>query len=385
MGKLLRESQGEVDRAIAEIDFMIGEALRANGETFPSTKEGMLIFSTRVPVGIVAAITPWNFPIVAPVRKIAPALAAGNTVVLKPAAEAPLSSLALVDLLSEAGLPGGVVNVVCGKGSEAGTALVDHPDVHAISFTGSTAVGRNIAESAGRRLIPVQLELGGKNAMYIDQTADLDRAVPEIVSASIQASGQRCTAISRVLVHSSVAESLVKRLADAYDSLAVGTGTDPSMDVGPIISARQKQTVLQYLQTAQEEGAVVATQRKEVPEGNYLAPVVVDHVTSSMHVAREEVFGPLLAVLRVSGPEEAIKVANESEYGLAAAIFTSDLAVAMQFAREARAGMLHVNHGTASQPHVPFGGVGSSGMGPFSIGHTALEFFTTIKVVYLQA
>jgi len=157
------------------------------------------------------------------------------------------------------------------------------------------------------------------------------------------------------------------------------------MDVGPIISARQKQTVLQYLQTAQEEGAVVATQRKEVPEGNYLAPVVVDHVTSSMHVAREEVFGPLLAVLRVSGPEEAIKVANESEYGLAAAIFTSDLAVAMQFAREARAGMLHVNHGTASQPHVPFGGVGSSGMGPFSIGHTALEFFTTIKVVYLQA
>lgn len=384
MGKLLRESRGEVDRAIAEINFMAGEALRTNGETFPSTTTGMLVYSTRVPVGTVAAITPWNFPLVAPVRKIAPALATGNTVVLKPAAEAPLSSLALVDLLHEAGLPDGVVNVVCGDGTEAGRALVAHPDVHGITFTGSTAVGRNIAESAGRRLIPVQLELGGKNAIYVDQTADLDRAVPDIVAASIQASGQRCTAISRVLVHTAVAESVVERLAAAYDALAVGAGTDPSIDVGPLISERQKQTVGQYLQTSIEEGALVATARKNVPDGHYLAPVVLDQVTPSMTVAREEVFGPVLSVIRVSGHEEAIEVANASEYGLAAAVFSSDLGVAMRFANGARAGMVHVNHGTASQPHVPFGGVGSSGIGPYSIGHTSQEFFTKMKVVYLQ-
>lgn len=384
MGKVLRESRGEVDRAVAEINFMTGEALRTNGETFPSATTGMLVYSTRVPVGTVAAITPWNFPIVAPVRKIAPALATGNTVVLKPAAETPLSSLALVDLLREAGLPDGVVNVVCGSGTEAGAALVVHPGVHAITFTGSTAVGRNIAESAGRRLIPVQLELGGKNAIYVDRTADLDRAVPDIVAASIQASGQRCTAISRVLVHAAVAESLVERLAAAYDSLVVGAGTAPSTDVGPLISERQKQTVRQYLQKSVDEGAVVATTRENVPNGNYLPPVVLDQVTPSMTVAREEVFGPVLSVIRVSEHEEAIKVANESEYGLAAAVFANDIGVAMRFAHEARAGMVHVNHGTASQPHVPFGGVGSSGIGPYSIGHTSQEFFTKMKVVYLQ-
>lgn len=384
MGKLLRESRGEVDRAVAEINFMAGESLRTNGETFPSATPGMLVYSTRVPVGTVAAITPWNFPIVAPVRKIAPALATGNTVVLKPAAEAPLSSLALVDLLREAGLPDGVVNVVCGSGTEAGAALIEHPGIHAVTFTGSTAVGRNIAETAGRRLIPVQLELGGKNAIYVDETADLERAVPDIVAASVQASGQRCTAISRVLVHSAVADALVERMASAYDSLTVGAGTDPSSDVGPLISERQKQTVHRYLQTSVDEGAVVVTTRKGVPDGNYAPPSVLDRVTPSMTVAREEVFGPVLSVIRVTGHQEAIEVANASEYGLAAAVFSNDMGVAMRFANEARAGMIHVNHGTASQPHVPFGGVGSSGMGPYSIGHTSQEFFTKMKVVYLQ-
>ncbi|MHA6631788.1 aldehyde dehydrogenase family protein [Pseudonocardia sichuanensis] len=383
MGKLLGESQGEVDRAVAEIRFMAGEALRLNGETFPSAVAGTTVYSTRVPVGVVAAITPWNFPVVSPVRKIGPALATGNTVVCKPAAESPLTALALTDLLEEAGLPAGVLNTVCGGGS-TGAALVGHAGVDAVSFTGSTAVGRAIAEVAGRRLVPVQLELGGKNAIYVDASADLDRAVPEIVSAAVQTSGQRCTAISRVLAHRAIADELVQRLADAYDALPVGAGTDPAVEVGPLVSAKQKERVAGYLRGSQEEGAVVATCRTEVPDGNYVAPVVLDQVVPSMTVAREEVFGPVLSVIRVEDLDEAIEVTNDCEYGLAAAVFASDVAAALEFSQRAEVGMVHVNHGTASQPYVPFGGVASSGMGAYSIGSTAREFFTRLKVVYLR-
>jgi acyl-CoA reductase-like NAD-dependent aldehyde dehydrogenase len=383
MGKLLSESQGEVDRAVAEIRFMAGEPQRLTGETFPSAVGGTTVYSTRVPVGVVAAITPWNFPVVSPVRKIAPALAAGNSVVCKPAAESPLTALMLTDLLQQAGLPDGVVNTICGAGS-AGAALVAHSGVDAVSFTGSTSVGRSIAEVAGRRLVPVQLELGGKNAIYVDASADLDRAVPEIVSAAVQTSGQRCTAISRVLAHTTVADELVRRLAEAYDALPVGPGTDPRAKVGPLVSAKQKERVAGYLRGSQDEGAVIATSRTDVPEGNYVAPAVLDRVTPSMTVAREEVFGPVLSVIRVEDVQEAIDVTNDCEYGLAAAVFASDMAAALEFSNRAQAGMVHVNHGTASQPHVPFGGVAASGMGAFSIGSTGREFFTKMKVVYLR-
>jgi acyl-CoA reductase-like NAD-dependent aldehyde dehydrogenase len=384
MGKLLSESQGEVERAVAEIRFMAGESMRLTGETFPSAVAGTTVYSTRVPVGVIAAVTPWNFPVVSPVRKIAPALAAGNAVVCKPALESPLTALALTDLLQEAGLPAGVVNTICGDGS-TGAALVAHAGVDAISFTGSTHVGRTIAETAGRRLVPVQLELGGKNAIYVDASGDLDRAVPEIVSAAVQTSGQRCTAISRVLAHTAVADELVQRLAEAYDTLQVGPGTDPRTKVGPLVSPKQKVRVIEYLQGSQDEGAVVATSRTDVPEGNYVRPAVLDRVTPTMTVAREEVFGPLLSVIRVDDLRQAIEVTNDCEYGLAAAVFSSDMEAALEFSTQAEAGMVHVNHGTASQPHIPFGGVAASGMGAFSIGSTAREFFTKLKVVYLRA
>jgi acyl-CoA reductase-like NAD-dependent aldehyde dehydrogenase len=384
MGKLLKESRGEVDRAVSEIQFMSGEALRLNGETFPSATPGTLIYTTRIPVGTVAAITPWNFPIVAPVRKIAPALAAGNTVIVKPAAESPLSTLLLVDLLQEAGLLAGVVNVVCGSGREVGAALVAHPGVDAITFTGSTQVGRTIAEAAGRRLVPTQLELGGKNAVYVDVSADLDRAVPEIVSASIQATGQRCTAISRVIAHEAIADELVLRLAAAYDGLLIGSGRE-AVDVGPLVSEKARDDVAAHLRAALEEGARSATFRRDAPEGAYLAPVVLDGVTPTMAIARDEVFGPVLSVLRVAGHEEAIEVANSSEYGLAAAAFASDIRVTNEFAHNVRAGMVHINHGTASQAHVPFGGVGASGLGPYSIGHSVQDFFTQVKAVYVKS
>lgn len=384
MGKLLKESLGEVDRAVAEIRFMSGEALRADGQTFPSARPGTLVYTTRVPVGTVAAITPWNFPIVAPVRKIAPALAAGDAVVVKPAEQSPLSALRLADLLQEAGLPAGVVNVVCGSGAEVGEALVNHPGVDAISFTGSTGVGRRISRSAGERLIPVQLELGGKNAAYVDAGADVERAVAEIVSASIQATGQRCTAISRVIAHESVADEVSARIAAEYDALSVGPGTDP-VDVGPLVSASARNKAADYVEGAIAAGAVVVTRRTETPTGPYLAPTVLDHVTPDMAVAREEVFGPVLSIIRVPDTDTAINVANDSDYGLAGSVFTKDLAAALAFAGQVDTGMVHVNHGTASQPHVPFGGVRASGLGPYSIGHVAQEFFTKLKVVYVAS
>ena len=384
MGKLLKESRAEVDRAISEIQFMSGEALRLNGETFPSISSGTLVYSVPVPVGTVAAITPWNFPIVSPVRKIAPALAAGDTVIVKPAAESPLSALLLADLLDEAGLPAGVLNVVCGRGNEAGAALTAHDGVDAITFTGSTSVGRSIAEAAGRRLIPTQLELGGKNAVYVDASADLDRAVPDIVSASVQATGQRCTAISRVLAHQSIADELVKRLASAYDELIIGSGRE-AVDVGPLVSEKARDNVVDHLKGALAEGARPATSRTDAPEGAYLAPVVLDGVTPSMAIARDEVFGPVLSVLRVADHLEAIEVANSSDYGLAAAAFTSEIRVANDFAQQVHVGMVHINHGTASQPHVPFGGVGASGLGSYSIGHSAQDFFTRQKIVYIKS
>ncbi|MGV9799857.1 aldehyde dehydrogenase family protein, partial [Mycobacterium sp. NPDC003449] len=352
MGKLLTESRGEVDRSIAEVRFMSGEALRIDGQTFPSTRSGTLVYTTRVPVGTVAAITPWNFPIVAPMRKLAPALAAGDAVVVKPAEQSPLSALLLADLLTKAGLPDGVVNVVCGRGGDIGDALVEHPGIDAISFTGSTAVGRRISRIAGERLVPVQLELGGKNAAYVDAGADLDRAVPEIVSASIQATGQRCTAISRVIAHESIADELTDRIATAYDQLSVGPGTDP-VDVGPLVSQSARDRVAGYIDGAVAAGAVVATTRTAVPEGRYLAPTLLDRVRPDMAVAREEVFGPVLSVLRVADAREAVEVANDCEYGLAGAVFTRDLATALAYTEQLDVGMVHVNHGTASQPHVP--------------------------------
>jgi acyl-CoA reductase-like NAD-dependent aldehyde dehydrogenase len=384
MGKPLSESLGEVDRAAAEIAFMAGEASRMCGESIPSYAPDTLIVTQRTPVGLVLAITPWNFPVVSPVRKMAPALAYGNAVVCKPSTEAPLTALALADLATEAGVPAGVLNVICGSRQGAGSALVAHPAVRAISFTGSTMAGRMIAEVACRNLVQVQLELGGKNAVYVDASADLDRAVPEIVSAAIQCAGQRCTAISRVLADEPIADALSDRLAAAFDELPVGPGTDPTVKVGPLITAAAKRRVTSYIERAVQDGARLATHRHETLEGNYVNPAVLDSVRPEMAVARDEIFGPVLSILRVQGVGEALSVTNDCDYGLASAVFARDISVALEYVRGAQTGMVHVNHGNASQPHVPFGGVKGSGMGPFSIGHSAQEFFTNLKVAYIR-
>ncbi|GGE79078.1 aldehyde dehydrogenase family protein [Nesterenkonia cremea] len=385
MGKPLHESRGEVDRAAAEIEFTAGEAPRMTGQTIPGDHPDALVITERVPLGVIAAITPWNFPIVAPVRKVAPALAAGDTVVVKPAQESPLSTLAIVALLQQAGVAPGTVNVVTGKGSMAGGALVEHPGVAGVSFTGSTSVGRSIAEVAGRNLTSVQLELGGKNPAYVHSAHDLGTVADEIVSAAIQCTGQRCTAISRVLVEEEIADELVDGLASRFNALRVGPGTDPETTVGPMTSNHQRDTVAEYLRQGLAEGAQQVTTDRPVPEsGPYHAPVLLDEVRPEMTVAQEEIFGPVLSVLRVRGVEEAVSITNNTAYGLAASVFSTDMDVAMRFLREARTGMVHVNHGTASEPHVPFGGVGGSGLGPFSIGDTARDFYTRVKVGYLR-
>lgn len=384
MGKPLAESRGELARARLELDYAAGETTRLHGTTIPSRTAGQLVYTVREPLGVVAAITPWNFPAVAPIRKLGPALAAGCTVVLKPALETPLTALALAALARDAGLPAGVLNVVCGRGSLAGAHLAAHPDVAGVSFTGSTAVGRQISESVARRLGVVQLELGGKNAAYVHSAEDLGKVVEQITSAAAQTSGQRCTAISRVIVQDEIADELVRLLTDRYAALSVGQGMDPSVQVGPLVNHAQRERVDGYVRKGLDEGAVRTTPDRPLPEGPYFVPTVLDHVTPEMVVAREEIFGPVVTVIRVSDVDEAIRVANHSDYGLAGVVFSEHVDVAMRFTSAVRAGMVHVNHGTTSQPHVPFGGIGDSGVGDYSIGHTTTDFFTQLKVVYLS-
>lgn len=383
MGKPLAESRAELGRARLELDYSAGEGTRLHGATIPSRSPGQLVYTELEPLGVVAAITPWNFPAVAPVRKLAPALVAGNTVVLKPAFETPLTALALADLLREAGLPPGVLNVVCGRGSSVGARLAADPRVDGVSFTGSTEVGRSVNQAVAARLGRAQLELGGKNAAYVHSSSDLDKVAAHITSAAIQTSGQRCTSISRVIVNDDIADDLVERLARSWSDLTVGPGTDEGNQVGPLVNQAQHDRVSGYVAQGLTEGAVRVTAERAVPDGLYHAPTLLDHVRRDMTVAREEIFGPVLTILRVSDVDEAIAVANDGEYGLAAVVFSEEISVAMRFSRRVRAGMVHVNHGTISQPHVPFGGVRDSGAGAFSIGFTNREFFTQSKVVYL--
>jgi aldehyde dehydrogenase (NAD+) len=384
MGKPLAESRAELGRARMELEYAAGEGTRIHGTTIPSRAPGQLVYTEREPIGVVAAITPWNFPAVAPVRKIAPALMFGNTVILKPALETPLTALALAALLRDAGLPDGVLNVVTGRGSKVGTQLTEDRRIAGVSFTGSTGVGRTVNEAVARRMGAVQLELGGKNAAYVHSAEDLRTVAAEITSAAIQATGQRCTSISRVVVREEIADDLVAILTETWSGLQVGPGDAEGTVVGPLVNNAQLTKVSGYVRQGIEEGALRTTPDRQIPDGLYYAPTILDHVTRDMTVAREEIFGPVLTITRVKNIDEAIDIVNDTDYGLAAAVFSEDLEVVMRFSRETRAGMIHVNHGTVSQPHVPFGGVKESGLGAFSIGLTNSDFFTQTKVVYLK-
>lgn len=388
-GKPVCESMGEVGRAAAEVRFMAGEASRPVGQTYPSERKGVQCYTVAEPLGVIAAICPWNFPVVSPVRKIAPALAYGDTVVLKPSPLTPGSAVFLMRLLEKAGAPAGVVNLVMGRDPELGSALVADARVRGISFTGSTRVGMQIARTAAERLAGVQLELGGKNPAIVVDYPDLDGAAREIVSAALQCSGQRCTALSRVIVLESQADALVARLRAETDRIQVGDGILGTTTMGPLVSRVQFDNVDRYVRQAREEGSSILTGGKPLvkdpeQEGYFYGPTLVDHVSAKTALAKEEVFGPVLPVIRVRDPEEALAVANSTRYGLAAALFTSRQELVARFVTSLDAGMVHVNHGTASQAHVPFGGRKDSGQGAFSIGASSREFFTQRKTVYVK-
>lgn len=387
-GKPLGESNGELKRALDESSFMIGEGYRLNGDTVPSHRPHVWAQTVRVPVGPVAAITPWNFPIITPLRKIMPALIAGNTVVLKPSELTSLIALRLVAIMNDAGLPPGVLNLVTG-GRETGAALVERPEIRAISFTGSTTAGRKIYEAAARRLARVQAEMGGKNPVVLWEPPSLDEAVQDIVGAAFQCSGQRCTAISRVIVPRGEAAAVEAALVAAIARIRPGNGMVEGVTLGPLVSADLLGRVEGYVDRAVGEGARVVTggarlTGSDFDKGYFYPVTLLADVTRNMEIARAEVFGPVLTILPVDSFEEALSLANDVQYGLTSSIFTSRLELAGRFVNGVRSGMVHVNHGTSSEPHMPFGGVKDSGIGPGSIGATTKDFFTDIKTVYIK-
>ena len=388
-GKALGESAGEVSRAAAEARYMAGEASRPFGQTFPSERAGFSCHTVAEPLGVVATISPWNFPVVTPVRKIAPALAFGNTVVFKPASLTPWSAVYLMQLLEKAGFPAGVVNLVIGPGSAIGDSLVADRNVQGITFTGSTSIGARVSEGAARRFASLQLELGGKNPAIVFDCDDLDGAAREIVSAAFLCSGQRCTALSRVIVGEGQADALIERILHHVDRIKVGDGMSEGTTMGPLVSKAQFEIVAGYVRQGVDSGCTVLAGGRPLvenpdEEGYYYAPTVFDRVGPESPLAVEEIFGPVLPVIRVRDAEEAISVANGTRYGLAAAVFTSRQDLIQKCVAGIEAGMIHINHGTASQAHVPFGGRKDSGYGAFSIGPTARDFYSKVKVVYVK-
>ena len=387
MGKVLAEARGEVARAVAECRFMASEAQRAVSSGYPSERPGVDISARQVPLGPVALISPWNFPVVTPIRKLAPAIAYGCSVVMKPASITPWSSVKLTELIDEAGFPTGVVNLVMGGGRSVGQALAGHPDIAGVSFTGSTETGTGIYEAAAKRIARVQLELGGKNPAIVMGCGDLKGAAREIVSAAFQAAGQRCTALSRVIVLESQADALVEELAAATRAMKVAEGFAAAAQIGPLVSREQFDRVARYMEIGRSDNArLIVDGRPMVKDpqvdGYFHGPALFDRVDRDSPLAVDEIFGPVLPVLRVTDAAEALTIANSSTYGLAASVFTGEPGLADFFVRELECGMVHVNHGTASQPHVPFGGVKNSGEGAYSIGPSARSFYTATKVVY---
>ncbi len=384
-GKTLSEAVGEVLRAAQIFKFFAQEALRIAGEAIQSVRPGVEVLVLREPVGVVALVTPWNFPIAIPAWKMAPALACGNTVVLKPAELTPASACALVAILVEAGCPAGVVNLVLGTGGEVGAALVEHPEVDAVSFTGSVAVGRAIAATAARTLKKVQLEMGGKNPMVIMDDADLDTAVAASLNGAFFSTGQRCTASSRLIVQSGIHDAFVDRLTEAMLALRVGPALDAATAIGPVVSAAQLERNLDYVALAAREGAeVIGGQRLQLEKpGHFQAPALFLGTDNVMRVAREEIFGPCAAVIRFDDYEQGLAIANDTPFGLVAGICTTGLRHARDFRRRARTGMVMVNLPTAGVDyHVPFGGRRGSSYGPREQGRMAVDFYTVVKTAY---
>lgn len=385
MGKARRDARGEVRRSIAILRYFAGELLAPIGEAYPSADPATTLLTLEEPLGIVLAITPWNFPFAIPTWKLAPAIAFGNSVVFKPAEPASGSAVMLTEILAEAGLPAGVLNLVTGRGRELSSSLTSDPRLSALTFTGSGGVGSALRAAVADRNVKVQLELGGKNPAIVLADADLEDAAVQVVRGAMLATGQRCTATSRVYVERSVAPEFVDLLRRCAEGLVVGDPADEGTDVGPLASREQLQTVTAYLELAQEEGVEVLVDGAPTGVGCFVTPAVLTGVDPESRLLRDEIFGPVLVVCEVDGFEEALAAANDTEFGLSSAVFTRDLGTAMRFVRGTQSGLVHVNRETAGvEPHVPFGGVKGSSNMQREQGKAARAFFTTTKTVYLR-
>jgi aldehyde dehydrogenase (NAD+) len=390
MGKVISEARGDVQEGIDMTFFMAGEGRRQFGQTTPSELPNKWNMSVRRPIGVIGMITPWNFPLAIPTWKMMPALITGNTIVWKPASYTSRMAVMLVEILEECGLPPGVLNLVLGGGSDAGAALVQHPDVPVISFTGSNDVGRATAVECARLGKHVSLEMGGKNAIIVMDDADVDLAVEGILWSAFGTSGQRCTAASRVIAAESLSGNLVEALAGRAGGMKLGYGLDDTVDIGPVVSASQLERVHSYIEVGQREGAQLVTggeiaRAGELAKGYFHTPTIFSNARADMRIAQEEIFGPVTTVIPVTSVEEAVEVANNVPFGLSASVYTRDVNRAFAAMRDIYTGILYINAGTiGAEIHLPFGGTKATGNGHREAGEVALDVYTEWQSIYVD-
>jgi aldehyde dehydrogenase (NAD+) len=390
MGKVLKETRGDVQEGIDCAFLNAGEGRRLFGETTPAELPNKFAMSVRAPIGVCALITPWNFPLAIPTWKLFPALICGNTVILKPAEDTPHTAARFVEILDEAGVPPGVVNLVHGRGEEVGAALVRHKDVQLVSFTGSAAVGREIASVCGHSLKRVSLELGGKNAQIVMEDADLELAVEGALWGAFGTTGQRCTATSRLIVHRDVAKKVTDALVARAKQIKIGDGLDESNEMGPLINHAAREKVLRYVEIGRQEGARLLTggaiyDAGACANGYFFQPTIFDRVKPDMRIAQEEIFGPVLSIIEVASFDEAIAVLNGTAYGLSSSIYTNDVTRAFRAMRDIEAGITYINGPTiGAEVHLPFGGVKDTGNGHREAGTTVYDIFTEWKSIYVD-
>jgi len=388
-GKTLKESMIEVQRSAGILEFFAGEGRRLGGTTMPSEHAKTLNYTLKQPLGVVGAITPWNFPVAIPVWKLAPALVTGNTVVLKPAELTPLCAVKIVEIFQEAGVPAGVLNMVLGAGENVGDHLLQDRDVRAISFTGSNEIGSLIYGQAARQMKKCQCEMGGKNPVVVLRDADLELATESTVMSAFGSSGQRCTSTSRVVVEEAIANRFVEMIVERTREMKVGSGVDPEVIVGPLVDEQQLKTVRHYIEIGKREAQLlIGGERmagRDYDNGYFVAPTVFDHVAWNSVIAQEEIFGPVISVIRVADFEEALRVANSVKYGLSSSIYTNDANRIFEFIDKIESGIVHVNAPTmASEVQLPFGGVKATGVGMREMGGAAIDFYSELKAVYID-
>jgi aldehyde dehydrogenase (NAD+) len=389
-GKTLNEARGEILKGLNLLEYYVGEGSRLGGETLPSEMVKTFTYTVRQPLGVVAVITPWNFPWAIPCWKSAPALIAGNTVVFKPATWTPLTAARMVEIFHEAGFPPGVFNLITGGGGTIGDHLVNHPDVKVISFTGSTEIGRRLHEMAAKNLKKVTCEMGGKNPVIVLDDADLDLAAEGIVQGAFGSTGQRCTATSRVVVTRGVKDALVGKILEKMSAIKVGPGIESGVTMGACVSRSQLMTDLQAIEEGQQAGARLLAGGRRLTGGAYdrgwfIEPALFDGVTADMKLNTEEIFGPVLAVLEARDFDHALELANSVRFGLSSSLYARDIGSIMRYIDESEVGMVHVNSPTVGgEAQLPFGGIKESGVGDREMGHWGIEFFTELKTVFLD-